>query len=160
MNKNFFSLLLLFSALSGCASAPNYNYQSQNSTDPDITFGDRSWGDSTAMRAFKINTSARTSNLCKDYFLVGHVLKNQFSTKPPIHIKTPFGKSVAIYGYYLNHPVSCEPPILMFTPKDGSSYTVDIETTLKTCAVSIYEKLPSGQLNKVNEMSIVPSCND
>jgi hypothetical protein len=125
-----------------------------------------------------------------------------------IQIKTPTGKPVAIRGSYLYSSgsiiASCSPPPLLFNPKEGANYSVDIEvinlptthslppedaakysnvietanvpsTLLLTpkdaasypvdigisnnkCVLSVIQRLPNGQQEKIDGLTVLPAC--
>jgi hypothetical protein len=208
MKKFLVPFLIL---LSGCTTLPKYNYQSQASTDPVIVFGDRFGGGAvnSPARSFGVNTKDAASNMCIDFEVVGttsnHWMRINSKT---IQIKTPTGKPVAIRGSYLYSSGSiiatCAPPALLLMPKDGASYSIDIEvinvptthslppedaakysnvietanvpsTLLLTpkdaasypvdmgisnnkCVLSVIQRLPNGQQEKVDGLTVLPAC--
>lgn len=164
MNKMLALLLIL---LSGCTTIPKYSYQSQASNDPEFIFGDRFGGDSinSPARTFSINIKDATSNTCSDFSMVGVTSNNWLIKKPAIQLKTPSGKQVSIRGTYLLHPASCEPPTLIFAPKDGATYSVDVQATYPDpthiyCMLSIVQKMPDGKQEQVSGITVLPSCKD
>ncbi|MBU1426197.1 MAG: hypothetical protein KKH12_13540 [Gammaproteobacteria bacterium] len=168
--KTFLSLLIIL--LTGCTALPRYNYQSQSSSDPVIIFGDR-FGESaisSPARSFSINTKDAAANICTDFDFVGttsdHWMRLNSST---IQIKAPVGRAVAIRGVYFysatavntQAPVTtCEPPVLMFPPKAAAIYSVDVDTAHNNCSLSIVQKLPNGQQEKVEGLTVLPACRD
>lgn len=165
-------LLLLLILLTGCTALPKYNYQSQSSNDPVIIFGDR-FGESaisSPARSFSINTKDAAVNICADFDFVGTASNNWIRFNPPtIKINTPVGKAVAIRGVYFysasaenaKAPVTtCEPSVLMFLPQVAAIYSVDVDTTHNDCSLSIVQKLPNGQQEKVEGITVLPACGD
>jgi len=79
-----------------------------------------------------------------------------------IEIKTPAGKAVTLRSSYLYSSgtliTTCAPSPLMFTPKEGASYSVDIEMINRKCQLSIVQKLPNGQHEKVEGLTVLPGC--
>jgi hypothetical protein len=163
MNRAF---LLLAVLLSGCGTAiPKYNYQSQANTDPAIVFGDRFGGGTvnSPARAFAVNTKDAESNKCADFEEVGTTSNHWMRVSPQtIQINTPAGKAVAIRGNYLYSSgiiiTTCTPTSLIFFPKDAAIYSVDIEITHKQCQFSVVQKLPNGQQEKIEGITILPNC--
>ena len=162
------NLILLFVILlSGCASTPKYSYQSQADADPVFIFGDRFGGGSvnSPARSFGINAKDAVANRCADFEEVGTTSNHWMRLKSPtIQIKTPAGRAVAIRGNYLYSSgiiiTTCVPSPLMFIPKDGSTYSVDVEMIKRTCSLSVVQKLPNGQQEKVDGITIFPTCKD
>lgn len=158
--------LLLIVLMSGCAAPlQKYNYQSQANTDPEFTFGDRLGGGSVTSpaRSFDINTIDAALNKCSDYSSLGTTSNHWMKVAPrTIKIKTPAGKSVAISGGYLLNTgfssTSCLPPLVMFTPKDGAAYSVDIELINKRCTLSIVQQLADGKQEPVAGIIVLPAC--
>lgn len=156
--KTFLPLLLL---LSGCAAMPKYAYQSQTSTDPVMVFGDRFGGGPvhSPSRTFAVNIKDAVSNKCADFASVGITSNNWIKINPPtIEIKAPAGNAVAIRGTYFYGTSTCLSPVRMFTPKEGAIYSVDIETTYNTCALSIVQKFPDGEHGSVEGLTVLPAC--
>ncbi len=161
------TLPLLLIALSGCAAAPKYNYQSQTSTDPTIIFGDRFGGGSVTSpaRNFNINIKDAAANKCADAALVGTTSNNWAKINPPtIEIKVPSGKPISVTGFSLLNTLAgistCVPPPLMFSPKEGGTYSIDINAFDTPCVLSIVQKLPEGKLEKVTDITTLPQCKD
>ena len=209
--KKLLHLFLIL--LSGCTTLPKYNYQSQSSTDPVIVFGDRFGGGSinSPARSFGIDTKDVLSNKCADFEVVGttsnHWMRINSRT---IQIRTPTGKAVVIRGNYSyssgSISASCSPPALLFTPKEGVNYSIDIEVinvptthsippedaakysnviesanvpstllltpkdaasypvdmgiTYSKCTLSFIQRLPNGQQEKVDGLTVLPACTD
>lgn len=158
--------------LSGCTALPKYNYQSQASNDPVFIFGDR-FGEgsiSSPARSFTINIKDAASNKCADFESVGTTSNHWMRlNSPTIQIKTPAGKVVVIRGIYVfsstavsnKVPITiCESSALAFLPKEGASYSVDVDTANNVCALSIVKKLPNGQLEKVEGLTVLPACQE
>jgi hypothetical protein len=161
--KRILPLLLIL--LTGCATAPKYNYQSQSGTDPQFIFGDRFGGGSvnSPARSFKINTTDAALNKCTDFAIVGTTSNHWMHVVPKtVEIKAPAGKSVSISsGYNYSNGFSnttCAPPTLMFSPQEGTVYSVDIETVGGKCALSIVRKLPDGKQEPVSGITVLPAC--
>jgi hypothetical protein len=163
MKKTLPLLLLL---LTGCAAtAPKYNYQSQVNTDPSYVFGDRFGGGSvkSPARSFAVNTKDAQANKCADFAVVGTTSNHWMKVVPrTIEIKTPTGKAVAIRSHY-NYSngfinTTCTPDVITFMPKDAATYSVDVETVDKKCTLSVVQKLPNGQTEKVDGVTVVPGC--
>lgn len=161
--KRILPLLLIL--LTGCATTPKYNYQSQSGADPQFIFGDRFGGGSvnSPARSFKINTTDAAFNKCTDFAYVGTTSNHWMHVVPKtVEIKVPTGKSVSISsGYNYSNGVTtstCTPPILMFSPQEGTVYSVDIETIASKCALSIVRKLPDGKQEPVSGITVLPAC--
>lgn len=158
--------LLLIVLMSGCAAPlPKYNYQSQVSADPEFVFGDRFGGGSVTSpaRSFDINTLDPALNKCGDYSNVGTTSNHWMKVVPrTIQIKTPAGKAVGIAGGYLLNTgfssTSCLPPLIMFTPKDGAVYSVDVEMIENRCSLSVVQKMPDGKQEPVSGITVLPAC--
>lgn len=164
MNKILPLFLIL---LSGCTAIPKYNYQSQANTDPTIIFGDRFGRGSvnSPARSFAIDAKDAVLNKCADFEVVGTTSNHWMKlNSPTIQIKTPAGKELAIRGNYVYSSgtliTTCAPPVLMFLPKEAATYSVDIETANNKCVLSIVQKLPDGQQEKVDGTTVLPGCRD
>jgi hypothetical protein len=163
MKKTLPLLLLL---LTGCAATgAKYNYQSEVSTDPSYIFGDRFGGGSvnSPARSFAVNTRDAQANKCADFDWVGTTSNHWMKVNPKtIAIKTPTGKAVAIRSNYIYSNgfimTTCTPPVITFMPKDAATYSVDVETVDKKCTVSVVQKLPDGQTEKVDGVTDLPAC--
>lgn len=160
--------LILTILLSACASVEKYSYQSQDSQgslDPEFIFGDRFGGGAVASpaRTFDINTVSPVLNKCSDYSRVG-TTSNHWSRVAPktIQIRTPAGKAVALSGGYLASSgfssSSCLPPLVMLNPKNGATYSVDIDVVNKRCMLSIVQRLPDGKTESVTDVTVLPAC--
>jgi hypothetical protein len=157
--------LFLVALLSACAPFPKYNYQSQASPDPEFIFGDRFGGGSISSpaRTFDVNIVDPVQNKCDDYTRVGTTSNHWMRMAPKtIQIKTPAGKAVALSGGYLlstgYSSTSCLPPVIMFSPEDGATYSVDIELVDKRCKLSIVQRLPDGKESVVSGGTVLPVC--
>jgi hypothetical protein len=163
--KILISLFLIL--LTGCTTVPKYSYQSQTSTDPVFVFGDRFGGGSvnSPARSFGINTEDAVANRCADFEEVGTTSNHWMRLKSrTIEIKTPAGKAITLRSSYLYSSgtliTTCAPSPLMFTPKEGASYSVDVEMINRKCQLSIVEKLPNGQQGMVDGVTVLPVCKD
>lgn len=160
-------LPLLLILLTGCTTVPNYSYQSSGVTDPAFVFGDRFGGGSvnSPARSFGINTKDAVANRCVDFEEVGTTSNHWMRFKSrTIEIQTLAGKAVAIRGNYLYSSgtliTTCAPSPLMFIPKEGASYSVDVEMINRKCQLSIVQKLPNGQQGMVEGLTDMPGCKD
>lgn len=163
--KTFLPLFLIL--LTGCTTAPRYTYQSQTNTDSVFVFGDRFGGGAvnSPARSFGINTKDAAANRCADFEEVGTTSNHWMRLKSrTLEIKTPAGKAVTIRSNYLYSSgiiiISCVPQPLMFIPNEGAIYSVDVEMINRTCQLSIVKKLPNGQLEKVEGLTVLPACQE
>lgn len=162
--KKFLPLLLIV-LLSACAPLSKYNYQSQASPDPEFIFGDRLGGGSVTSpaRSFEINIVDPNLNKCSDYAIIGTTSNHWMGAVPKtIQIKTPAGKAVALSGrYFLStgfSSTSCIPPVVRFSPKNGSTYSVDIGIVDRRCMLSIVQRLPDGKDEAVSGETLLSAC--
>ena len=160
-------LALFFILLSGCTTVPKYSYQSQASTDPVFVFGDRFGGGSvnSPARSLGINTKDAAANRCADFEEIGTTSNHWMRLKSPtIQIKTPAGRAIAIRSSYLYSSgtiiTTCVPSPLMFIPREGATYSVDVEMIKRACQLSIVQKLSDGQQEKVDGVTVLPVCKD
>jgi hypothetical protein len=52
------------------------------------------------------------------------------------------------------------PSTLLLTPKDAASYPVDMGISYSKCSLSVIQRLPNGQQEKVDGLTVLPACKE
>lgn len=152
---------LLIILLVGCSSVPEYQYQSQANTDPTVIFGDRAGEHEITghHQGFDVNTADAALNKCSDFTRAAFTSNNYMRLFPMAkQIRTPSGRSLAIRGSIGDPGYSCIPPTLMFAPKDGVTYGVDVALISDKCYLRVVELRGSEEGLPVAGLIVLPAC--